>query len=177
MSPSTYDIPGSWKINTMLSWGKSAYVERKGLWCEVKWGDCRRWGGERWEGGGDVGVRSNRQGEAYLLWEGVKWGSDRVTATKAWRLEAANDVLQGCSYQEVLLLQTQLLTLEKLHVKQLVKPLDQIICHSLLWPLVKPLFFTLYVNSLSTLHHRSKWNHCFHQRQSISYINQTFVSS
>jgi len=50
----------------------------------------------------------------YLFREGLERGSDGIATAKAGRLEPAHDVLKGGGHQEVLLLQSQLLTLEKL---------------------------------------------------------------
>ena len=50
----------------------------------------------------------------YLFREGLERGSDGIATAKAGRLEPAHDVLEGGGHQEIFLLQSQLLALEKL---------------------------------------------------------------
>lgn len=52
-----------------------------------------------------------------LVREGFETGPHRVTAAELGGLKAADDVLQGCSHNEVFLLQPQLLTLEELQTQ------------------------------------------------------------
>lgn len=55
--------------------------------------------------------------QAYLVWERIEAGPHWVAAAKLGRLEAPDDVLQGGSHHEVLLLQPQLLSLKELWMR------------------------------------------------------------
>lgn len=54
---------------------------------------------------------------SHLFRKRVKRRSDRVSAAELGGFEPADDVLQRGSYHKVLLLQTQLLPLKKLHIQ------------------------------------------------------------
>lgn len=78
-------------------------------------------------------LRNKTENSPHLLGECVKRCTDRVTASKLGRLEPSDDVLQGGGYQEIFLLQPQLLTDEELQPKTTINLTDYYYENSLVW--------------------------------------------